>query len=41
MIVLGLGSLFMSYVSIMNFTKELSSFTSLLASIVFNDLCGV
>jgi len=31
----------MSYASIMNFTKEIQSFMSLLSSIVFNDSCGV
>ena len=31
----------MSYASVMNFTKEVSSFMNLLAFIVFNDSCGV
>ena len=30
----------MSYASVMNFTKKIPSFMSLLASIVFNDSCG-
>ena len=31
----------MSYVLVMNFTKEVSSFMSLLASVVFNNSCEI
>jgi len=31
----------MSYAFVMNFTKEISRFMNLLASIEFNDSCGV
>ena len=36
-----IGSLFMSYASVMNFIKIITIFMSLLASIAFNDSFGM
>jgi len=36
-----IGGLFMSYASVMNFIKKITSFMSLLASILFNDSFGI